>query len=384
MAGTVTAHRALGAGRVFIAELDSQAQAAAFRDVDGVRLADPRPAILMLTERLRVGATIAGTVLVTDAMVLDGEYFLTLGPGGVLRELGMSTADLPLEITGLDASFADALERRRTTGDHAWAVADGAVSDDWTPSVHIEQAWRDWVAAAEMGLIRYTRQPSAVAEMRFGTEPVIDAASAAQLERLRIEKYRSAAHRILDELESTSPGDAAATRKWWSDAYLRMIAENAAASWLSFGGSVAAPLEEREGSVTLRVPLRLATWAQRATPAEFAAGRAAAGDLREKLQSGPSGLQLRALTFIATAEMERPSRARIVAEAVARIIVAAMLVVIALPFVPLFAADGPLAWCVFAIIVVGTFPFAAFAAVFRVFVPERTAVLVVHPSQAVS
>lgn len=372
---------ALSGGRVLIAELDSQAQARAFPPATdhGRFEGGVRDAIEALTEKLRVGVAVAETVLVTDAMVLDGRYFLTLGPDGLLRELGASTAHLPMVVTGIDESLAAALSRRRSTQDHRWAIADGLPSGRWLPPVHVERSWAAWIHAADSGIVRYERQGPADAPFRFGDVGELSAPGLAMVEALRAERRRSDVEHLLDSTSGLTRADLRALRDWWGDAYLRLIAENAKASWISFAGSRASGLEERAGSVTMRLPHALVTWARTCTPAEFAGGRRATTALRRNLQTGPSGLRLRGLAYVAAADVTRPSRTRVVLEGLARIAVALCLIFIALPFVPFLAADGPFAWAVFAVVAVGTFPLAAFMAVFSVLRPERTAVLIVHP-----
>ena len=138
---------AVPGGRLLIAEFDSQAQAHVFAAAP-----DPRAAISELTQRLRVGTIVASRVVLTDAMVLDGSYFLTLGPEGVIRELGASVAELPLLVVGRARSLTEALEHRRSRPDHLWASAGLVASREWDPPENVLRSWERWTDAAASGV----------------------------------------------------------------------------------------------------------------------------------------------------------------------------------------------------------------------------------------
>lgn len=264
-------------GRLLIAEFDSPAQARSFDD------RDPAVALRELTQRLRVGMIVAESVVVTDAMVLDGAYFLALGPSGVLRDLGLSTVQLPLLITGRAISLAQALEDRRADPEHLWASAGFVPSRRWHPPESVIRVWDEWIDAEERGLLRYEQQEiSSSTVMRFGDLPTLSASGKACAARLRRTVKRSVAENML-RLSVLTHEERAVLRDWWSDAYMRLIAENARADWLSFRGSHASRPEERQGAVMLALPERLKTWAEMATPAAVAEARGCTTALRKRL-----------------------------------------------------------------------------------------------------
>ncbi|EXJ51335.1 hypothetical protein [Microbacterium sp. MRS-1] len=179
-------------GRLLIAEFDSPAQARSFDD------RDPAVALRELTQRLRVGMIVAESVVVTDAMVLDGSYFLALGPSGVLRDLGLSTVQLPLLITGRAISLAQALEDRRADPEHLWASAGFVPSRRWYPPESVLRVWDEWIDAEERGLLRYEQQEiSSSTVMRFGDLPTLSASGTAFAARLRRTAKRSVAENML-------------------------------------------------------------------------------------------------------------------------------------------------------------------------------------------
>ncbi|WP_460800576.1 hypothetical protein [Microbacterium sp. GXF6406] len=182
------------ARRILIAELDSPAQAQRFSEKGA------RAAITELTGMLRVGVLVSGSILVTDAMLLDGEYFMTLGPEGVLNELGATRAAFPLTITGPDADLRAGLDRRRRNPDFRWSMAaarDGQVSRE------ILRRWDAWIDLVESGTVRYEQQLSVDASLRTGEPPVASEQERLLIEHARLgeERYRSEAWRKIDLLD---------------------------------------------------------------------------------------------------------------------------------------------------------------------------------------
>ncbi len=359
-------------GRLLIAEFDSPAQARSFDD------RDPAVALRELTQRLRVGMIVAESVVVTDAMVLDGAYFLALGPSGVLRDLGLSTVQLPLLITGRAISLAQALEDRRADPEHLWASAGFVPSRRWYPPESVLRVWDEWIDAEERGLLRYEQQEiSSSTVMRFGDLPTLSVSGTAFAARLRRTAKRSVAENML-RLSVLTHEERAVLRDWWSDAYMRLIAENARADWLSFRGSHASRPEERQGAVMLALPERLKTWAEMATPAAVAEARGCTTALRKRLVEHPRQSSVRSLAYVAMAQAPRPRRRNVVIASSVRVLVAAILIVFALPFLPWLASDGPFAWIVFAIVAATTIPYGAMRDIALLMVREPHAVLVLH------
>lgn len=340
------------ASRMLIAEFDSPAQAARFREHG------PREAVAELTGMLRIATLISGSVLVTDAMLLDGEYFMTLGPEGVLRELGGSQSHFPLVVTGTYGSLREGLEARRSDDGFRWSLPHPAGRPEQSREFGL--VWDEWVRFAERGLIRYERQDGPLEALPIGSAPVRSPEHLQQLHESRLGtiRRRSAALSVIDSL----PWDAAArsdVRRWWNDAYLRLIATRAAADWVSFesdGGH--APLA-RSGDVELDVSAALVIWARESTPATIAVAWDATASQRERLHQKPTWWRMRNLSFAATQVSAAPSRPGVLAGSVLKVVAAAAVIVLALPIIQLGAAENPWTWVAFAGAIATTLPFDA-------------------------
>ncbi|MGW8484252.1 hypothetical protein ACWGJP_14060 [Microbacterium sp. NPDC055903] len=357
--------------RVLIAELDSPAQAERFREGE-----DARQAITELTGMLRTGMLISGTVLVTDAMVLDGAYFVRLGPDGVLRELGVAGTGEPLVITGTAPTLRAGLEARRENPDFAWSlegVSYGRVPDS------VADAWNRWLHATESGTIRYEQQTAADAPLRTGPAPV---ASAQTLEIVAESKlgevlFRSIANRRIDDL-SVSEDERARIRSWWTDAYLRMIAENARADWISFDRDPGLRAELDSQDLEVPLPEELRAWAERSTPSTIALGWDASVTQRARLRAAPTWSKMRGLAYAVKQVSAVPARWWVITASASKLVFAVLVIWLAVPGLGVGAVDNPLTWIAFIGLIATTVPVDSLLSLLSLFEKAERTRLIVH------
>lgn len=358
------------APRMLISELDSPAQRERFDR-------DPRDAITQLTGMLRIGMLISGDVLVTDAMLLDGEYFMTLGPEGVLRELGGSEARYPLVVTGPHESLREGLEARLADHGFHWSLRRAPVGDE--VSADHRRTWDHWLRYVERGLIRYERQVGPPAPMPIGAAPVRTPEHLQQLHAAKLGEIRrrSTALTVIDALP-WDEGDRDVIRRWWNDAYLRLIAESAAADWVSFESRAKHAPIRRAGDVDLEVSDALMTWARESNPTTIAVAWDATARQRDDLQARPTRWRMRNLAFSATQVSSAPSRPGVLSGSALKLIAAAVVVALALPVLQIGGAENPWAWVAFAAAIATTVPFDALKALIALIRPDRQVRLVLH------
>ena len=377
--------------RILIAEFDSVAQAARYAE-NGAEAATAD-----LTGMLRIGRLVAETVLVTDAMLLDGEYFMRLGPEGVLRELGAGDGRFPLTVTGPAETLAAGLEFRRRNAGFAWSLI-GVNRGEAVPSA-VEARWEDWLGFVDRGLIRYEQQPPGFTMPAFGELPPLSAggeaaqtgqmapaarpgqpgsAQAAGLaSSLRNVVRRSEAFEIIEKA-GLHPRDQDRLRAWWNARYLRAIADQAGADWLSF--EAAGPLQHsvRRSDRRIRLPRRLLEWARDANPASIALAWDTTSKQRERLRRRSSWASMRDLAYQATQIASARTRRGVLRDSVLRLLVAAVAVVLAVPGFEAVALENPLTWIVFAGVIVTTVPFDSLLALAGLLVPDPRAELILH------
>lgn len=357
--------------RVLIAELDSPAQAERFARLGA------RTATVELTGMLRIGVLVSETVLVTEAMLLDGAYFLALGPEGVLSELGASGVRHPLTITGTSGSLSAGLQSRLDNPGFKWSLP-GVVSTSEIPSA-IRNRWDEWLAAVESGFITYETQSRDLPPMRTGPVPI---RTEAALQRVMASglgdiRFRSDAWRIIDELDLFDD-ERTDVRRWWNDAYLRMIAENAEADWISFDTDTATPLALGPRDVELPLSSALIAWARGSSPATVAVARDASREQQEQLRRRPDWTRMRNLAFSASQVTATSSRPGVLYGSYAKLAIALVLVALALPGLDVGAIDSPLTWIAFVGVVATTVPFDSLWALVRLLAKEPRARLVLH------
>jgi hypothetical protein len=335
--------------RVLVAELDSPAQAARF-SVRGSSVA-----ITEITGMLRVGMLVSRRILVTDAMLLDGAYFMTLGPEGVLRELGAAPAQYPLTITGRHATLREGLQARLDDKSFRWSLA---TRDRGLPET-AQKTWAEWLHFVDAGLIDYEQQMNAVAPLRTGAPPTSDEAEFAVVMAagLSEQKVRSVAWGMIDEL-SVDDHYRVRIREWWDEAYLRMIAENARADWVSFETSSKLGRNHHE----LPLPEELVAWARASTPATIAVAWDATEPQRERLHARPTWARVRDLAFGATRVSVAPSRRGVLSGSILKLLLAVVVLALAAPWLSIGSLDNPWTWVAFVGAIATTVPFDSLGA----------------------
>ena len=359
------------ANRVLIAELDSPAQARRFAE------SGTRQAIVELTGMLRVGMLVSSTVLVTDAMLLDGAYFIALGPEGVLSELGTGQARYPLTITGRYPSLREGLEKRVENEEFVWSFP-GAGGGDDVPR-HVRRSWDEWLRFVESGIIRYEQQGAESAPLRIGPAPV---RSVQDLETIKDcglggVRHRSEAWRILDSLPlSTSAVEE--VRRWWNDAYLRMIAENAGADWIGFEADSRVNLAIGSEDVELPLSSGLLEWARNSTPATIAVAWDASHAQRDALRRRPDWRRMRNLAFTASQVATGSTRPAVLWSSYGKLAIAVVALALAAPGLRIDSIDSPLTWLAFVGAIATTVPYDSLAALWRLKERDPRTRLVLH------
>ncbi|NLS11074.1 hypothetical protein HGQ17_13930 [Nesterenkonia sp. MY13] len=128
--------------RIMIADLDSVAQ---------------RDRLNQLTTRaqfedetlaqIRTSLIISGKLLVTDAMLLDGAFFVHYTPRNLAHALGMAEHQLPLVILSTKDNIRDALESRLENQNFTWQlqVTENHIPEDPWPTPFVQNAWDEWI-----------------------------------------------------------------------------------------------------------------------------------------------------------------------------------------------------------------------------------------------
>lgn len=150
MASTAIRRSPITVHRVLIAEMDSIAQRARYD------AKDHHAATTELSGMLRIGRLVSEHILLTDVMVLDGCYFMRLGPEGVIRELGATEAQFPLTITGHYPSLGEGLSARLSDADFSWSL-DNVHRGREVPA-SVTNTWQQWLDYVERGIVRYEQQ----------------------------------------------------------------------------------------------------------------------------------------------------------------------------------------------------------------------------------
>lgn len=354
------------AHRILIAELDSVSQRERYLEKGH------EAATADFTQMLRVGRLVADTVLVTDAMLLDGTYFMRLGPEGVMRALGASDVRFPLTITGPALTLEEGLAHRRSRPGFRWSLLD--IADPAHVPDRVERVWHEWLSFADRGLMVYLPQRQSFVVPLLAAPPPVDEDLAASIEVLRTTTLRSEAWQAIDSM-AVGVSDAAALRAWWNAGYLRAIAENARADWLSFDGARgSAPTS----GTPLQLPERLLTWARDATSASIALAWDATRRQRAALRKKQTWSAMRSLAYSATQVAELPSRRRVLIASVLAVLLATALVLVALPGLQTSALDNPFTWVVFALVALSTIPYSSIRALVGLLKPDARATLILQ------
>lgn len=356
--------------RILIAELDSPAQRARF-DSRG-----SRQAIVELTGMLRAAMLISRTVLVTDAMLLDGSYFVTLGPEGVLREMGANLTGYPLVVTGKFDSLREGLRSRLDNPGFHWSVK-GIEFGQPVPE-NVRRSWQRWLSYIDDGIIDYEVQSDMEKKLDLSETPLGLILDPVLIRDLRAEPRRSLAWKRIDRAALSSL-DRERAKSWWNGGYLRLIAKNAEADWVSFeaGSTRDFPLQDHQ----IQLPKRLLEWTRESTPATIAFAWDSTSAQRDRLHGDPGWAQLRDLAYAVTQVTRTASRRRALLDAISKTGIALLVIALALPSWEQTALENPLTWVVFAGGVLATIPFGALKSLQELSKRDEATALLIHKTK---
>lgn len=286
--------------RVLIAELDSLAQHEL-----GDRLGRAA-AEQYLVGVLRAAHLLAGTVLVTDSMLLDSRFFTSLGPRDLAARLGTEVNRLPLSVVSPTGSLRTALEVKLADPDFTWQLGEDRPVE----------TWRAWIEAEEAGYIAaetftwFEHGGKQVPKPDFTAPPPLKTRAdhpevTGFVERAGSARGRRslvyADHRAVSAaLPSQHRDELDRLLRQWNLHYLEAMAVQHHASWITFEPELTAAVAAG-AHVAGREPLSITGRLQRliteAPPGVYAQMRFAARDASERFKIEPTARNLRALAF---------------------------------------------------------------------------------------
>jgi hypothetical protein len=254
--------------RVMVREFDSVEQARLRRSLG--REESNRQLLAVL----RLACLLEESVLLTNAQLLDGVFFLDLGPAELARLLDCEGRALPF-VVGLEAGMHDlagALEQMRGRGEEfRWSSHTTLASAD---PLDLDRCLKAWLQYADQGLLRttaYSRNAGDVAlaleavgapavlprTVRQALEPAGGTPAVASWSRSTYVKHVEAG--IADG--SLTASEATIAYEWWNEAYSRALASSNDAIWITCTAQASASeeqLPERSRSWSPLPLLRLA------------------------------------------------------------------------------------------------------------------------------
>ncbi len=357
--------------RILIAELDSMAQRARF---------DSRPdatALRELTGMVRTAYLLSDRIVVTDAMLLDGIYFMHMTPDRIAVALGVAPYELPMTVLSGFSRLGDALDAKRSARDQIWQTGDRVEVPGWPERV--VEAQRQWIESAEAGVfdiepfadsgedragsgfVRSVPDPDWVAALPAGPAALLAQALAAP-SRSVFETAHDASVAAL-EVGGASGERAAlgAVADWWRGAYLDEVAERNGVDWIRFDAAADhAVANDADVSGQGRRHFLLAgsvvDHVREMPPGAFGAARYAARESRAAFMERQTPRRLRGLAFSVVAGLTAPRRGRVLAASASRLVLAVAVVVVSLPFLPSTLWGMEMAWLAFGAAVVATVP----------------------------
>lgn len=219
--------------RTMVADFDS------VRQRELVEQVGPVEAFRRLTAQLRTADLLSEELVVTDAQILDGIFFLLAGPSGIADLLGRSPMEpLPLVVTVRADSLDERLEAMREAADFEWSAEAAArhaeaAGERRATSEMLDRGRVAWLDAARAGTVMVRSQVDAQFDVtRFlgkPTPPGLPAELAAELHRT---PSRSTARALIDQ-SGLSEGAIRDAHRWWQDAYAAALASQHDATWLT-------------------------------------------------------------------------------------------------------------------------------------------------------
>lgn len=372
MASTAIRRSSHTAHRVLIAEMDSIAQRARYD------AKDHHVATTELSGMLRIGRLVSEHILLTDVMVLDGCYFMRLGPEGVIRELGATEAQFPLTITGHYPSLGEGLSARLANADFAWSL-DNVHRGREVPT-SVTNTWQQWLDYVERGIVRYEQQTGQFALPAGAAYPLEHEGAEALQAALEQTLGRGAAFTTINGALEGEP-ERERIRDWWNVRYLDGISRVTGADWLSFEPADE-PSRRMGENEQIRLPERLRTWAESNGSATISLAWDHTVKQRAALHRKPSQTALRALTFSAMQVSQAPTRTGVLTDATLKIFIA--LAVITAEIIGLQITDALpfLSASALTILVLSTFPFGSLSTLLSNLKPDRHSLLLLSRNKA--
>jgi hypothetical protein len=347
--------------RVLIAELDSLAQ----RDLES-RLG--RAATEQhLVGALRAAHLLAGTVLVTDSMLLDSRFFSSVGPRELAARLGTEVSRLPLSIVSKEGSLRTALAAKLADEEFVWQL------DDDRPL----RSWHAWIAAEEAGYVAaetftsFDHAGGPIAKPDFVAPPplrtrsehpvvaeFVERAGSAEAKRSSVYADHRAAR---STVEQEHQDELDRLHREWNLHYLQAMATQHHASWITFEPELTAALTadgHLAGPKTLTISGRLHDLISDAPPAVYAQMRFAARHASDRFKEDPTARNLRSLAFALDSSTSSPGLRASAFGAIASLVLA----VLGLGFGVLDSLGGLSKWWTTVVVVLAglvTFPWAA-------------------------
>lgn len=344
--------------RVLIAELDSPIQRE--RYATGTSVANTSQEFVGM---LRTAMLLAEEIVVTDSMLLDGEFFARTDPSELAALLGASPLQLPFAVLTRGKTLRDSLRDKLANESFVWQLRSSHLTRE-----AIETHWDAWCAASETGAVRIEVITDSSTGLfirgnipdRFRTFP----AAAVELAQrcLRLTR-RSEVLNAVSEFRTAHPTLSAAAdaiEQWWNRAYLDELARRNSADWMRFTPPTQTSVRRHSASGTIfHVAGSLRTRMESLTPASFGVTMTATEPYRRVFQDRPNRWRLRNLVFSAMHAIIAPNRATVLRNSVVKAVFAAVAIVFGLPN---FHLDAPLgldfAWFAFAIAALTTIPYA--------------------------
>lgn len=264
---------------------------------------------------IRASLLLSGHLLITHAMVLDGAFFIRFPPRRIAAALGMAEMPLPITVVSPYASLQDALMTMLSDPQFAWQLQATEPGSEW-PYDHVRSAWDQWLEAERTGYIQFVKPALAVprAEGFVSDEPAASFTNALThigQDFLNFARQQGGRTRVWREFlrlrhvnqDSEHIESVELAWEWWNFHYLREIARQNAATWITFTkGTRYSGTEDAEPGTQLHIPEVLLDDASSYPPPRFGLAYHRSQDSRETFLVDPTPARLRTLSYSATAE----------------------------------------------------------------------------------
>lgn len=285
------------AASILVADFDSVRQAQLWRDA-----ADDRGAGAAredFASFLRFVHVIGADVALPAPMLLDGAFFLLLGPDGIRQILAIDGGQpLPLAVTCTDESLRAWHDARASNPAFVWSSQAPLEAAGWTPDM-IEQRRRAWIEAGEHDAfeVHQVTGPFPFDEEIASLSPLPGLGD--ECARLRTIRRRSDVAHLL-ETSDLAADDVDALWDWWSWAYSSSLARQHGAEWMEFrpNARVTTASAATRGGSGIRVEGSLVRRLGAMSSYRYAALLESTVGAREEWQRGRQTWALRTLSMV--------------------------------------------------------------------------------------